>query len=106
MIKPKKFDLEITFKLNNAPRTFCVNIKTCPVCWDTEVFARVCQVCGRFSKTQRAVFLQVARDSPLHSIPLQDEKYEANIPEPKITDGAVIDFKRPQSGDGEPPKAS
>ncbi len=105
MSKPRKFDLEMTFKLNDALRSICVNVKQCPVCKDLETFARVCPVCGRWSKTQKGVFLQVARESPLTSIQLTPDPTEANIPEPKNSRGSVVAIPRRaerETGDDEP----
>ena len=102
MARPKKFDLEVTFSLNGKLRSICVNVKQCQVCADVTVFTRVCPVCGRFNKEQKNVFLQVARESPLNSIRLQDANYEATIPEPKQTEAGIVDFKRTDDDGGEP----
>jgi hypothetical protein len=80
--KPKRYDLEIHFKLNNTPRYMFVNVKRCRVCEKTTVFVQACGVCGRFSTKQQPVYFQPARESMLSAIPLHHEETESMIPIP------------------------
>jgi hypothetical protein len=108
MIKrPKKFDLEIHFKLNNQARYMFVNVRRCRVCEKTTVFVQACGVCGRFSTKQQPVYFQPARETELASIRLYHEETADMIPVPTDqTENIRALVKTTSSKDDDEPTAS
>lgn len=99
-VKPKRFDLEITFMLNGQWRKMFVNVRNCRVCEDTKVFERACPLCGRFSPTQRNAYLQCVRPANLVSILLQEEETADILPEPMEYTENLVGIRK--NGDDEP----
>ena len=106
MIRPKRFDLEIHFKLNGKPRYMFVNVRRCRVCEKTTVFVQACGVCGRFSTKQQPVYFQPARDAELSAIRLHQEETADMIPIPRDNTENVRALAKPNPKDDDEPTAS
>lgn len=102
--KPKTYDIEMQFKWGDQMRYVLVNVKECPVCSGFEIFLTACQVCGRFSPKDRAIYFQPARSAYLTSVE-RDANLDG-ITERKPTEAEVARIS-PRGGSGDDgPKAS
>ncbi len=98
-VKPKRYDLEISFMLNGQWRKMFVNVRTCRVCDGHTVFEKACPLCGRFSPHQKNAYLQCVRQNSLTSIILHEQETADILPTPKEYKENVVGIARPKDDD-------
>lgn len=67
-IQPRKYDLEVTYKINGVQFISYVDVRMCGHCFKWTVFERSCPVCGRFQVNQHPVYFQIIRMNVLRLV--------------------------------------